>query len=165
MKYPKTADGLTEPQSPVLHTKQRATLKRLSSSQSEQEIQQFKARPIPQTIFEPFVPQKVEVPLTEPTPFSLTTDQRGNQHKTAFQQKVEEMRKTEEKLRHFKAAPMPVLDEPHIPSKPRDIPLTEPTGFALRTEQRGTLHQQQFSVKVDEELVRDYEQRNFKVFI
>ena len=173
---------LTVPASPALSTKYRAQSKAVHRVEEEPTFQ-FKARAVPQSA--PFVPKTYDAPLTEPTPFGLRTDQRGTVAQQRFKEQLEREREEEERQRQFRARGMPEMDEPREvieaslvslrskivlltyfqrPQQPfRE--LTQPEPFQLKAEERGTVFQQNWKVKVDDEFRKEAEQRQFKVKI
>jgi hypothetical protein len=107
--------SLTEPESPHLLTKERAELKRFGETQTFPTFEPFKARPMPSTTthWQPIKLEEKE--LTEPEPFRLLTDERGNLAKFHFEEKIKERERRERAMRRFKARPMPV-GEPQVKS-------------------------------------------------
>jgi len=71
----------------------------------EEELRNFKAQPMPILDEPDFVPQQSARSLTEPSPFSLTTDNRGAAHNNRFKIKVDEEYQKETEQRQFKAKP------------------------------------------------------------
>ena len=73
---------------------------------------QFKARPMP--ISAPFVPKIADLPLTEPSPFGLHTEERGAASVQRLKEQLEDELRREEEARSFRARPMPLYDEPWV---------------------------------------------------
>jgi targeting protein for Xklp2 len=101
----------------------------------EKRIREFKANPlalpekVSMTSSEAFELQH-EIKITEPVPFNLQTDFRGELYQQQFQEKVKELTA----VKPFHANPMPNL-EPFIPKR-SEKPLTEVEAFSLNTDAR-----------------------------
>jgi hypothetical protein len=104
-------------------------------AEEEKKSREFKANPVA-------LPEKVsmtsseafslhhEIKVTEPVPFNLQTDFRGELYQQQFQEKVKELNT----VKPFHANPVPNL-EPFIPKRSEKA-LTEVEGFSLNTDAR-----------------------------
>jgi hypothetical protein len=92
---PKKELPITEPKSFHLRTEDRAVSHRVPTVVTNERPFEFRAQPIPEAIFEPFVPKKSERPLTLCEDPGLNTELRAEERKQ-FDQLLEEKRRIEE---------------------------------------------------------------------
>jgi hypothetical protein len=119
-----TPRPVTVPQSPVLHTSERAHVVRHHGSDDDNDgFEAFKARPVPNSV--PFIPKLPPIAVTEPQPFALRSVELHEHSKMALAAKLEAERLAEEEARHFKAKEN--LSKKVIPFQPvkSNKPLTE----------------------------------------
>ncbi|KAL1920707.1 uncharacterized protein VTP21DRAFT_1084 [Calcarisporiella thermophila] len=96
----------------------------------------FKANPMPNFVAPQKAPPPVQFPITEPTPFNLLTDLRGERYQKRFQERLALWKHREREQMRFHARPIPVShDCPFIP-KVSDAPLTEANPIHLHLEDR-----------------------------
>eukprot|EP01089_Gocevia_fonbrunei_P008470 TRINITY_DN2014_c0_g1_i4.p1 TRINITY_DN2014_c0_g1~~TRINITY_DN2014_c0_g1_i4.p1 ORF type:complete len:281 (-),score=75.08 TRINITY_DN2014_c0_g1_i4:58-900(-) len=98
--------------------------------------------------------------MTKVRPFNLHTEGRGAVSKERFADKLKSIEKDDKKKRQFKAKPM-FDGQPFVPA-PANVVLTAPTGFPLKTEQRGSLKEQQLAQKLRKQKREERKLRNFK---
>jgi targeting protein for Xklp2 len=140
---------ITVPQSPALSTKQRglAHKEQLAArakilEEAQEEARKFRARPLPED--KPFQLAPKPTQLTDPAPFTLSTEARGATYVQTMQEKVRQEEREERARREFKAQPVKVFDDTkygHVENKP----LTEPIPFNLQTDARGEVRAEQHS--------------------
>ncbi|KAJ3178246.1 Protein tpx2 [Gaertneriomyces sp. JEL0708] len=99
----------------------------------EEQAKQFHAQPLPVDDPDPlpYVPMK---PPTQPEPFSLETDLRGEFAKLSLQEKLQEEERERRRRKEFRAQPLPVV-EPFMP-QPSHKPLTDVENVVLHTDVR-----------------------------
>jgi hypothetical protein len=108
----KEQKALTMPQSPKLATKLRAELapRPVAQPEPEEEVKAFKARPIPNSVFDSaaaFAPNlESDKPLTVPMPFQMPGDQRHQQHVMELQQRTAQEEEDARVARQFVARPI-----------------------------------------------------------
>jgi len=102
--------------------------------EEERKAREFHAQPMKDLT--PKLPPKKPIPLTEPEPFDLEVDARGQAKAEEKKKQLEEERQKLKKLATFKARPPTVLSkEPYVPQK-SNKPLTEILDLQLNTERR-----------------------------
>jgi len=139
----------TIPQSPLLQTKLRSQSRATLPQPEETFI--FKARAIPPSLKKPFQPKfDLQIPLTDPQPFDLMTEKRGAAYLSKFKDELDKDKQEQERLRTFKANPMPI-NSPMIP-KYNEAPPTISEPFKLETEKRGVVAVERFAAAVDKEV-------------
>uniref|UniRef100_A0A8C5WFY6 TPX2 microtubule nucleation factor n=1 Tax=Leptobrachium leishanense TaxID=445787 RepID=A0A8C5WFY6_9ANUR len=142
----------TVPKSPAFALKNRV---RVPSWSEKQELTLIKANPMPHYGV-PFKPKLVEQ-KKDVCPFSFTD--RDLERQQQKEQKLEELRKAEVPI--FKAQPLPLFDQVHLPEKKSKMPTqTEP--FQLQSDQRGISKIQHLKQQVAEELEQQKEMTKFK---
>ncbi|KAI9002732.1 hypothetical protein BC832DRAFT_593458 [Gaertneriomyces semiglobifer] len=101
--------------------------------EEEERAKQFYAQPLPVDDPDPlpYVPMK---PPTQPEPFSLETDLRGEFAKLSLQEKLQEEERERRRRKEFRAQPLPVV-EPFMP-QPSHKPLTDVENVVLHTDVR-----------------------------
>lgn len=145
---------LTVPESPALQTKMRCSLRelmRMHRQPSEEAPAPFKARPVPMFEFPEVPPLPAPRPLTEPEPFFLRTDLRGEEMALRREmRREEEERVKKSQQQSFKAQPVP-MDSPFRFVLPPTPKLTVPEPFNLLSDQRGALAQERLKARQEQE--------------
>ncbi|KAL0480116.1 targeting protein TPX2 [Acrasis kona] len=134
---PAEAQRITLPKSPALSTKQRGLIYEQQQQQRQQETKPqhtFKARPVPKE--HTFVLNH-SVQVTQPAPFSLATDHRGELYEEELQKKLLDEQKQLAMKRNFKANPIRLEDAYPSACVVENRPPTQPKPFNLRTDVRG----------------------------
>jgi hypothetical protein len=145
---------LTVPESPALQTKMRCSLRelmRMHRQPVEEAPVPFKARPVPMFEFPDVPPLPPPRPLTEPEPFFLRTDLRGEEMALRREMKREEEERVKKSQQQsFKAQPVP-MDSPFRFVLPPTPKLTVPEPFNLFSDQRGALAQERLKARQEQE--------------
>ncbi|KAL9648974.1 hypothetical protein ABK040_008354 [Willaertia magna] len=126
----------TIPNSPPLHTKGRFRLGHVLPSPPKHI---FKARPLPSSLNQPFIPKINEHVITAPEPFQLKTEERGNEYQKMFHTRIMEEKEREIEMRQFKARPiLQVAPKPISSSDNSDLKksITIPQSPSLKTKLR-----------------------------
>uniref|UniRef100_A0A8C5QD81 Targeting protein for Xklp2 n=1 Tax=Leptobrachium leishanense TaxID=445787 RepID=A0A8C5QD81_9ANUR len=145
----------TVPKSPAFALKNRVRVPSWSEKEEDQKLTLIKANPMPHYGV-PFMPKLVEQ-KKDVCPFSFTD--RDLERQQQKEQKLEELRKAE--VPKFKAQPLPLFDQVHLPEKKSKMPTqTEP--FQLQSDQRGISKLQHLQQQVAEELKQQKEMTKFK---
>jgi hypothetical protein len=95
---------LTKPVSPQLHTKIRFENKHHNPEEPEEQFV-FKARPVP--VNSPFKVEHSVRELTQPQPFQLKTDERGEMRRKELEDELRRKEAEEKSMREFHARPVP----------------------------------------------------------
>lgn len=134
-----SARQLTEPHTPSLRTRKRAAERPHSPVFDENSVQ-FKARDMPHMdtpLREKLEAQAAQraalVTLTEPQPFNLETEMRGQIAQQVYQQQLEQEMQEDKKRRNFKARP---ILQATFELKKSNAPLTEVSNFELNSDTR-----------------------------
>lgn len=132
---------ITEPIPFQLQTEQRGSAHKdkfrhaLSQKEKEEEsAREFKARNMP--VFEKPVAPVKNVELTEPEPFSLSTQARGDLHLQQLKTKIDEEEKQNKQKREFKARPMIVEEPKPLFTEKNRKPFTNISNITLNSEVR-----------------------------
>jgi len=153
---------LTVPESPALQTKMRCSLRelmRMNRQPIEEAPAPFKARPVPLFDVPDVPPLPAPRPLTEPEPFFLRTDLRGEEMAVRREMKrEEEERAKKSQEQSFKAQPLP-MDSPFRLVLPPTPKLTVPEPFNLFSDQRGALAQERLRVRQEQENIHNQQGR------
>lgn len=148
---------LTVPESPALQTKMRCSLRelmRMHRQPVDDAPPPFKARPVPMFEVPDVPPLPAPRPLTEPEPFFLRTDLRGEEMALRREMKrEEEERAKKSQQQSFKAQPVP-MDSPFRFVLPPTPKLTVPEPFNLFSDQRGALAQERLKARQEQENVQ-----------
>ncbi|RKP28026.1 hypothetical protein SYNPS1DRAFT_26370 [Syncephalis pseudoplumigaleata] len=98
---------------------------------AQEEASRIKPTPMPDFSKPPKLPPPAQLPLTEPEPFHLRTDERGEVYQAQYKAWLEEVERQNKENRQFRA--QPILQGKPIEIKPSDRPLTavEPPQFEL----------------------------------
>ncbi len=111
----------------------------------------FKARPVPMFEVPEVPPLPPPRPLTEPEPFFLRTDLRGEEMAMRREMKREEEERVKKSQQQsFKAQPVP-MDSPFKLLLPPTPKLTVPEPFNLLSDQRGALAQERLKARQEQE--------------
>lgn len=101
--------------------------------EKEKENRPFRANPLP-SFFTPSLPPKAAKPITQPEPFKLESELRGQQYRSKFQEELKAKQLQAKSEAEFVARDCKVLEqEPFVPHK-SSKPLTEVSNFVLHTE-------------------------------
>lgn len=75
--------------------------------------------------------------LTQPAPFDLATEKRGQQHQQQLSARLKEEEEAAARARRVQAQPLPCsTDAPVVPHRPEPKPLTMPKPFDMKSEVR-----------------------------
>ncbi|KAJ3351210.1 Protein tpx2 [Kappamyces sp. JEL0680] len=136
----------------ILEKKRKEFLEKAAAEEKELARQRaFKANPIA-------IPEKPFAvthsgKTTEPAPFSLLTDVRGERHQLSHHEELLQREEEERRAKEFRANPLPAA-EPFVPSR-SNKPATEIQSFTshldLRMEERKAFEEEQLRKKQQEE--------------
>ncbi|KAJ3304301.1 Protein tpx2 [Kappamyces sp. JEL0829] len=136
----------------ILEKKRKEFLEKAAAEEKELARQRaFKANPIA-------IPEKPFAvthsgKTTEPAPFSLLTDVRGERHQLSHHEELLQREEEEKRAKEFRANPLPAA-EPFVPSR-SNKPATEIQSFTshldLRMEERKAFEEEQLRKKQQEE--------------
>jgi len=135
---------ITIPKSPFLATKARH---RPVVIPPPEPIPVFKARPMPDN--SPFKPKLGDAPLTEPSPFDLKTEIRGQIYVESLKEKLEREAKEQLEKRQFRAHPI-VFEPTKGLAKVEKLPITEPKPFQLPGESNFIIAQERLQRMIEE---------------
>eukprot|EP00731_Ephydatia_muelleri_P027025 Em0018g1125a len=108
-------------------------VQQILEKEKEKENRPFKANPLP-SFSTPSLPSKAVKPITQPEPFNLESELRGQQYWSKFQEELKAKQLQAKTEAEFVARDCKVLEqEPYIPHKSFK-PLTEVSNFVLHTE-------------------------------
>eukprot|EP00002_Diphylleia_rotans_P035240 TRINITY_DN7670_c0_g1_i3.p1 TRINITY_DN7670_c0_g1~~TRINITY_DN7670_c0_g1_i3.p1 ORF type:complete len:594 (-),score=131.55 TRINITY_DN7670_c0_g1_i3:346-2127(-) len=96
----------------------------------------FKAKPPPKSLFEPEIPPKPPVFITQPEPFSLEVDKRGAKAAVEFFEMLEKELMMQEEACRFRARPNNSATTSPFQILKSERPLTVPEDIELHTEKR-----------------------------
>ena len=147
---------LTVPLTPNLLTEKRPKKSEMEKKGEEDKKKRvFQARPIPNYEQLVRVPQVEKPCLTDPSPFPLKTEERGQISKENLENRLLQERAEKEKKKIFQARPIPDYEQlVRVPQVEKPC-LTDPSPFPLKTEERGQLaakiFQEQLSLQMEKE--------------
>ncbi|KNC96979.1 uncharacterized protein SPPG_07797 [Spizellomyces punctatus DAOM BR117] len=133
--------------------------------EEEERAKQFRAYPLPYDEPDP-LPSVPHRPITNPQPFNLETEIRGSFARLTIEEKRERELREQERMRQFRANPLPCLD-PFIP-QPSNRPLTDVENVLLHTDVRAEerrafeesrKQREAIEQKMREEMAKDDEER------
>ncbi|RGB28851.1 hypothetical protein C1646_715132 [Rhizophagus diaphanus] len=141
------SNTLTVPKSPYLRTKYRSK-PTIILPKSPSPTHVIKANPVPD-YKEPYRPV-IEHRLIELPMFSLPGEEISKRKSQEIEERIRQEKEKMEKMREFKAQPLPTGFHNCLPTRPYYSP-THPKPFALLTNDRGEKYQREFYEKVRKE--------------
>ncbi|XP_059167831.1 targeting protein for Xklp2-like isoform X2 [Physella acuta] len=105
--------------------------------EEERKAREFHAQDLPSDSPDTLPPKQTRPP-TQPEPFHLEADERGQKYKEQFKAKIEEEERAAREAAQFKARPNDVIHKEPFQAQKSSKPLTEINGFALNTDQRAS---------------------------
>ncbi|KAI8897961.1 hypothetical protein BC833DRAFT_591723 [Globomyces pollinis-pini] len=123
-----------------IHEKMRRDIERKKELELKQlkKSREFKAQPMIDTD-KVYIPEH-EIQITQPKPFALETDFRGEKYRKTFKAQLKKLLNEEKRRADFHAAPVPSLEPFTV--KRSDRPLTETEQFVSHLDQRAQDRQQ-----------------------
>ncbi|PSN57200.1 Glycine--tRNA ligase [Blattella germanica] len=130
----------------------------------EKRSREFHAKPLPHCNKSPNRQKDTSLMGTQPKPFNLTVDQRGETKQERLKRKLEEEEKQLQQMAQFKARPATVILKKPFELKKSDRPLTDITAVELNTEKRAK-EREEFEMKLKlEQAERDGKKRRLQGF-